>query len=48
MEVAREINALATIMVSPVAVGIVTAGFYMQRQEKRRERDIQAALAINQ
>jgi putrescine transport system permease protein len=46
--VSPDINALATIMVSLVAVGIVTAGFYMQRQEKRRERDIQAALAINQ
>ncbi len=46
--VSPDINALATIMVSLVAIGIVTAGFYMQRQEKRRERDIQAALAINQ
>ena len=46
--VSPDINALATIMVSIVAVGIVAAGFYMQRQEKRREQDIQAAIAANQ
>ena len=46
--VSPDINALATIMVTIVAVGIVSAGLYMQRQERRRERDIQAALAANQ
>jgi putrescine transport system permease protein len=46
--VSPDINALATIMVLLVAVGIVTAGLYMQRQERRRERDVQAALAANQ
>ena len=46
--VSPDINALATIMVTIVAIGIVTAGLYMQRQERRRERDIQAALAANQ
>jgi putrescine transport system permease protein len=46
--VSPDINALATIMVSIVATGIISAGLYMQRQEKRRERDIQAALALNQ
>jgi len=46
--VSPDINALATIMVTLVALGIFAAGFYMQRQEKRRERDIQAAIAANQ
>jgi len=46
--VSPDINALATIMVTLVAIGIFTAGFYMQRQEKRRERDVQAAIAANQ
>jgi putrescine transport system permease protein len=46
--VSPDINALATIMVTIVAIGIISAGLYMQRQERRRERDIQAALAANQ
>jgi len=46
--VSPDINALATIMVTIVAIGIVSAGLYMQRQERRRERDVQAALASNQ
>jgi putrescine transport system permease protein len=46
--VSPDINALATIMVTIVAIGIVSAGLYMQRQERRRERDVQAALAANQ
>lgn len=46
--VSPDINALATIMVTIVAIGIVSAGLYMQRQERRRERDIQTALAANQ
>ena len=46
--VSPDINALATIMVTIVALGIVSAGLYMQRQERRRERDVQAALAANQ
>jgi putrescine transport system permease protein len=46
--VSPDINALATIMVTIVAIGIVSAGLYMQRQERRRERDVQAALATNQ
>ncbi len=46
--VSPDINALATIMVTLVALGIFAAGFYMQRQEKRRERDVQAAIAANQ
>ncbi|MEY4375844.1 MAG: hypothetical protein RJB26_394 [Pseudomonadota bacterium] len=42
------INALATVMVLLVAVCIVVAGIWMQRQEKRRQRDVQLALAANQ
>jgi putrescine transport system permease protein len=42
------INALATVMVLLVAVCIVFAGIWMQRQEKRRQRDMQLALAANQ
>jgi len=45
--VSPDINALATIMVSIVAVGILAAGLWMQRQERQRERDVQAALASN-
>jgi putrescine transport system permease protein len=43
--VSPEINALATILVLIVTIGIVTAGMYMQRQERRRERDVQQAVA---
>lgn len=42
------INALATVMVLLVAVCIVVAGIWMQRQEKKRQRDVQLALAANQ
>lgn len=42
------INALATVMVLLVAVCIVVAGVWMQRQEKKRQRDVQLALAANQ
>jgi putrescine transport system permease protein len=45
--VSPDINALATIMVTIVAIGIVVTGLYMQRQERQRERDVQAALAGN-
>ena len=43
-----EINALATIMISIVATGVVIAGFWMTRQQKIRDRDAQMALAANQ
>ena len=46
--VSPDINALATILVLIVATGIVTAGIFMQRQQKRRERDVQQAIAGNQ
>jgi putrescine transport system permease protein len=45
--VSPDINALATIMVTIVAIGILAAGLWMQRQERQRERDVQAALASN-
>jgi putrescine transport system permease protein len=46
--VSPDINALATIVVSIVAVGVVIAGVMMSRQQKARDRDAQMALAANQ
>ena len=46
--VSPDINALATILVLIVAIGIVIAGILMQRQQKRRELDVQQAIAGNQ
>ena len=46
--VSPDINALATIMIAVVAVGVVFAGFWMSRQQKIQERDAQMALAANQ
>ena len=43
--VSPEINALATLFVLVVTIGIVTAGVLMSRAEKRRTRDAQMALA---
>ena len=43
--VTPEINALATIMVSVVALFVVCAGIMMARQEKARQRDVQMAQA---
>ena len=43
--VSPDINALASIMVLLVTVGVVIAGFLMHRQEKRRQRDMQLAAA---
>lgn len=45
--VSPDVNALATIMVLVVATGVVVAALVMQRQEKRRKREIQMALAGN-
>jgi len=42
-----DINALATIIISIVAVGVSIAGFTMHRAEKQREKDIQLAIAAN-
>ena len=41
--VSPDINALATIMVLLVTIGVVIAGISMARQEKRRQRDMQMA-----
>src|SRR6185436_16964725 len=41
--VSPDINALATIMVLLVTIGVVIAGIMMARQEKRRQRDMQLA-----
>ena len=43
--VSPDINALATIMVLLVTIGVVIAGISMARQEKRRQRDMQMAAA---
>jgi putrescine transport system permease protein len=42
-----EMNALATIIVTLVGTGVALAGIFMYRAEKRRERDIQMAVAAN-
>ena len=46
--VSPDVNALATILVGIVAIGVVIAGYTMSRQQKTRERDAQMALAANQ
>ena len=46
--VSPDINALATILVTIVAIGVTVAGVMMTRQQKARERDAQMALAANQ
>ena len=46
--VTPDINALATIIVGVVTVGVVIAGFLMFRAEKKRDRDVQAAIAANE
>jgi putrescine transport system permease protein len=43
MGVSPDINALATIIVLLVTIGVVLAGIFMARQEKRRLRDMQMA-----
>ena len=45
--VTPDINALGTIIVVVVAIGVLIAGFLMFRAERRRERDIQQAIAAN-
>jgi putrescine transport system permease protein len=46
--VSPDINALATILVTIVSIGVVVAGITMTRQQKAKERDAQMALAANQ
>ena len=43
--VTPEINALATIMVGIIALFVILAGVMMSRQERTRQRDVQAAAA---
>jgi putrescine transport system permease protein len=43
--VSPDINALATILVLLVTIGVVIAGVLLARQEKRRQRDMQMAAA---
>ena len=41
--VSPDINALASIMVLLVTIGVIVAGVLIARQEKRRQRDMQLA-----
>lgn len=43
-----EVNALATVLVAVVTVGVVFAAWWMKRQERIRERDVQMAIAANE
>lgn len=45
--VTPDINALATLMVTAVSIGVVIAGIYMNRAEVRRQRDEQMAFRAN-
>ena len=45
--VTPDINALATIMVVVVGLGVVMAGWIMNRTERRRDRDAQMAYRAN-
>jgi putrescine transport system permease protein len=42
-----DINALATIIIVVVAIGVIVAGILMLRQQKQRERDMQMAAGDN-
>lgn len=42
-----DINALATIIIVTVAIGVIIAGWIMFRQQKQRERDMQLAAVDN-
>ncbi|MGH8287522.1 MAG: ABC transporter permease subunit [Steroidobacteraceae bacterium] len=45
--VSPDVNALATLMVSVVASGVVMATLWMRHRQRRRERDMQLAAAAN-
>jgi putrescine transport system permease protein len=45
--VSPDVNALATLMVLVVAIGVVGSAIWMQRQERRRQREAQMAAANN-
>ena len=40
-----DINALATIMIVTVAIGVILAAWLMLRQEKQKQKDMQMAAA---
>lgn len=42
-----DINALATIIIFTVAIGVIIAGWIMFRQQKQKERDMQLVTAAN-
>ena len=42
-----DINALATIIIVTVAIGVIVAAWIMFRQEKQKDRDMQMATAAN-
>jgi putrescine transport system permease protein len=42
-----EINALATLIIAVVAIGVILSTVYMARAEKRRQRDVQMAIQSN-
>jgi putrescine transport system permease protein len=46
--VSPDINALATVMVTIVAIGVAIAGIVLTRRENRRQRDMQLAIAANE
>src|SRR3990167_3058240 len=46
--ISPDINALATILVAVVAVGVLISGVVMRRQQVAKDRDAQMALAANQ
>ncbi len=46
--VSPDINALATIMVLLVTIGVIGSAVWMQRQERIRQRDVQMAKAANE
>jgi putrescine transport system permease protein len=43
-----EINALATLIISVVALGVIVSTVYMAQAEKRRQRDMQMAVQANE
>ena len=45
--VTPDINALATIIITILGVGVVIAGIIMRRADVKRERDIQLSVAAN-
>ena len=46
--VSPDINALATVLIVVVAIGVAVAGYWMARQQRIQARDAQMALAANQ